>query len=128
MKIKKITYTSGEINAVTVTVKDAYMDIVASGTGTNGTVIETIRKYPQVVSLVNKSGADIEIALLANQTEVDDFAINPNDYFFLVPNNTSLNSQNRVGRVYKVAVRKESTNVSSGIRIDFLSFVGTVRV
>ena len=128
MKIKKITYTSGEINAVTVTVKDAYMDIVASGTGTNGTVVETIRKYPQVVSLVNKSGADIEIALLANQTEVDDFAINPNDYFFLVPNNTSLNSQNRVGRVYKVAVRKESTNVSSGIRIDFLSFVGTVRV
>ena len=61
MKIKKITYTSGEINAVTVTVKDAYMDIVASGTGTNGTVIETFRKYPQVVSLVNKSGADIEL-------------------------------------------------------------------
>lgn len=128
MKIKKITYTVSEINTSPVTVKDCYMDIAASGTGTNGTVVETIRKYPQVVSLVNKSGADIEIALLANQTEVDDFANNPNDYFFLVPNNTSLNSQNRVGRVYKVAVRKENTNVSSGIRIDFLSFVGTVRV
>lgn len=128
MKIKKITYSSGEINATEVTVKDAYMDISASGTGVNGVVVETIRKYPQVVSLVNKSGADIEIALLSNQTEVDDFENNPNDYFFLVPNNTSLNSQNRVGRVFKVAVRKESSNVSSGIRIDFLSFVGTVRV
>lgn len=128
MKIKKITYTSGEINATQVTVKDCYMDIAASGNGMNRTVVETIRKYPQVVSLVNKSGADIEIALLANQTEVDDFANNPNDYFFLVPNNTSLNSQNRVGRVFKVAVRKESSKVSSGIRIDFLSFVGTVRV
>lgn len=128
MKIKKITYTVSEINTAPVTVKDVYMDIAASGNGMNGTVVETIRKYPQVVSLVNKSGADIEIALLANQTEVDDFAINPDDYFFLVPNNTSLNSQNRVGRVFKVAVRKESSNVSSGIRIDFLSFVGTVRV
>ena len=128
MKIKKITYTVSEINTSPVTIKDVYMDVAASGNGMNGTVVETIRKYPQVVSLVNKSGADIEIALLANQTEVDDFANNPNDYFFLVPNNTSLNSQNRVGRVYKVAVRKESTNVSSGIRIDFLSFVGTVRV
>lgn len=128
MKIKKITYSTTEINNSPVTVKDVYMDISASGTGTSGTVVETIRKYPQVVSLVNQSGAGIEIALLANQTEVDDFENNPNDYFFLVPNNTSLNSQNRVGRVFKVAVRKESTNVSSGIRIDFLSFVGTVRV
>lgn len=128
MKIKKITYSTSEINATQVTIKDAYMDITASGTGINGVVVETIRKYPMVVSMVNKSGADIEVALLANENEVTDFATNPNDYFFLVPNNTSLNSQNRTGRVYKIAVRKESTNVSSGIRIDFLNFVGTVRV
>lgn len=128
MKIKKVTYTSGEINAVSVTIKDAYMDITASGNGMNTTQVETIRKYPLVASLVNKSGADIEVALLSNEAEMTDFANNPNDYFFLVPNNTSLNSQNRLGRVYKVAVRKESTNVTSGIRIDFINFVGTVRV
>lgn len=127
MKIKKVTYTSGEINATEVTIKDAYMDVSASGTGVNGVTVETIRKYPQVISLVNQSGAAIEVALLSNQTEVDDFANNPNDYFFLVPNNTSLNNQ-KLGRIYKIAVRKESSDVSSGIRVDLLSFVGTVRV
>ena len=129
MKIKKVTYTAAEINnfGATGTVKAAYIDVSLPDLN-QPSGEEVVRKYPLSMSVVNGSGQGIEIALLSNAEEEADFLINPDEYFFLLPNNSSIGTQSRIGRMYKVAVRKESTNVSNPVRFDFLNHVGITKI
>jgi len=129
MKVKKVEFSSSEINSATLVKKEAFLDVSASGGYINGTLqVDVVRKYPISMSVVNTSGAAIEIALIANPSEEAEFDENPNNYFFMLPNNASIGVTARIGRVYKVSVRKESGSVSSGVRIDFLNHIGTVKV
>lgn len=131
MKVVKQTWTASQINNFSVSssgsVKAAYIDVVTVDSN-DETGYETIRKYPLSMSVVNGSGAAIEIAILGNQTEESDFLVNPDDYFFLLPSGASIGSSSRIARIYKVAIRKESGNVSNSVRVDFLNHVGTLKI
>lgn len=127
MKIKKISFSTAEMNGGTIVKKEAFTDEAATGVGVSVTNVEVIRKYPIGMSLVNTTGVSIEVALIANENEEADFDANPANYFFMVPNNGSIGVGTKVGRAYKVAVRKESSNTTSSLRIDFMLPQGTVR-
>jgi len=131
MKVVKQTWTASQINNFSVSssgsVKAAYIDVVTVDSN-DETGYETIRKYPLSMSVVNGSGAAIEIAILGNETEEADFLVNPDDYFFLLPSGASIGSSSRIARIYKVAIRKESGNVSNSVRVDFLNHVGTLKI
>jgi len=131
MKVVKQTWTASQINNFSVSssgsVKAAYIDVVTVDSN-DDSGYETIRKYPLSMSVVNGSGAGIEIAIIGNETEEADFLVNPDDYFFLLPNGASIGSSSRIARIYKVAIRKESGNVSNSVRVDFLNHVGTLKI
>lgn len=128
MKVKKVSFSAAEINGATIVKKETFIDVSATGNGVNITNVEVIRKYPLSMSVVNTSGAGIEIALIANEDEEALFDANPSDYFFYLPNNGSIGVSSKIGRSYKVACRKESSSVSSGVRFDFLNHVGTIKI
>lgn len=129
MRILKVDYTTTEINGATPVRKNAYIDVSASGGIVNGVQqVDTIRKYPMAMSVVNATGQNIEIAIMANETEEADFLVNPDNYFFLLPSNASIGASVKVGRIYKVAVRKQSSNVTAALRIDFFQYVGTLKI
>jgi hypothetical protein len=128
MKIKSVTFSTGEINLTSnFTKKTAYLDVASSGTGSTGTRVEVIRKYPQYVSFNNTSGVDVEVAFIANESEETDFNTTPNDFFFLVPAGKSMMGLDaKFNRIYKVSVRKISSNATASMRFDFYQHVGTV--
>lgn len=128
MKIKSVTFTSAEINLTSnFTKKIAYLDVASSGTGSGGTRVEVIRKYPQYVSFNNTSGVDVEVAFISNPEEEIEFNSNPNDFFFLVPSGKSMMGLDaKFYRVFKVSVRKLSSNATASMRFDFYQHVGTV--
>lgn len=127
MKIKKITFSTAEMNGASIVKKEAFTDEAATGIGVTNTVVEVTRKYPIGMSVVNTTGVSVEMAILANEAEEADFDSNPNNYFFMIPNGGSIGVGTKVGRAYKVAVRKESSNTTSSLRIDFLLPQGTIR-
>ena len=128
MKIKSVSFTTAEINVTSnFTKKTAYMDVASSGTGAAGTRVEIIRKYPQYVSFNNTTGVDVEVAFISNPDEETEFNTTPSDFFFLVPAGKSMMGLDaKFYRVYKVSVRKISSNATAAIRFDFYQHVGTV--
>jgi hypothetical protein len=129
MRVLSVSFSSVEITGGTLVKKNAYIDVSASGGIVNGVQqIDTIRKYPQAMAVYNSTGGDVEIALLANETEEADFAITPANYFFFLPNNGSIGVNAKVGRVYKVCVRSVGNGVTKALRIDFLQHVGTLKI
>jgi hypothetical protein len=128
MKIKSVSFTTTEINVTSnFTKKTAYMDVASSGTGPTGTRVEVIRKYPQYVSFNNTTGVDVEVAFIYNTDEETEFNANPSDFFFLVPTGKSMMGLDaKFYKIFKVSVRKLSSNATSGMRFDFYQHVGTV--
>lgn len=129
MRILKVEFTVAEINGVTPVRKNAYLDVSASGGIVRGVQqIDVIRRYATSLSVVNSSGQNVEMALLANEQEEAEFIASPDNYFFLLPLNGIIGASTKIGRVYKVSVRKQSTNVTSGLRIDFMQHTGTLKI
>lgn len=124
MRVKKIIYTSSEINTTNGTLKPVYIDVEVEGQNVNIVRKETIRKYPISMSLINTTGQDIEIAIISNEKEENEFLENPDNFYFLVPKDSSIGSSTKIGKMYKVAVRKANANVSSSLRIDFFNHIG----
>lgn len=125
MIIKKVVFSTTDMNVTSSFVKkEAYLDISATGQGVSTRTVEVIRKYPQCVIATNTSGQDIEVAFIGPNEEID-FNANPNNYFFLIKSSASINFQ-QFPKIFKVSVRKVSSNTTAEVRFDFYNHVGTV--
>lgn len=152
MRVNKVVFLASELNGGTNILKPAYIDITSNDILVQGGKVvekpssstnydtpspynqpnnpyyEVIRKYPLTMLVLNDSGANVEIALISNENEESDFLLNPNNYFFKLPMNGYIGANSRIGRAYKVCARKESSNCSSNLRIDFVNHVGTIKI
>lgn len=131
MRVLRVNFTVTEMTGgATLFKKNAYIDVSASGGIINGVQqIDVIRKYPQAMVAYNSTGVDLEVALLANEAEEADFDINPTNYFFFLPNNGSIGVNAKIGRVYKVCVRKTGNGTpTKDFRIDFVQHTGTLKI
>lgn len=102
------------------------MDEVTKGVNGNN---EIIRKYPLTMVVVNDTGVDVEVAIISNEEEEKLFNDNYEDFFFLLPKDSSIGSSSRIGRAYKVSCRKSGSGTpTKKIRFDFMHHVGTIRI
>jgi phage-related protein len=129
MKIKKVEFTTSEMNtAPSGTMKVAYIDVSDEAQTLTKTRTEIVRKYPLSMSLVNTTGVAVELAVIGNEKEELEFYENPDSFYLLIPSNASIGASVKIGRTYKIAVRKLSTNTSSSLRIDFFNHVGVLGI
>ena len=126
MKIKKVTFSTTDMNVTSNFVKkDAFIDYSATGQGVSIQRIEVIRRYPLNVMVTNSSGQDVEIAFIGSNEE-SDFDSSPDSYFFLLKSTASITSSSQFSKIYKVSVRKISSNTTSELRLDFYNHIGTL--
>lgn len=128
MKIKTVSFSTTEMNVTSNFVtKDAFIDFSATGQGVSIQTVDVIRRYPINARITNTSGVDIEVAFIG-VSEESDFTSNPNDYFFLLKSSDTINSYAQFPRIYKVSIRKLSSNTTSAVRVDFYNHQGTVKI
>jgi hypothetical protein len=128
MKIKKVVFSTTDMNVTSNFVKkDAFIDFSATGQGVSILNVDVIRRYPINVMVTNTSGQDVEIAFIGLNEE-DDFTSTPDNYFFLLKSTASITTTSTFPRIYKVSVRKISSNTSSELRLDFYNHQGTLKI
>lgn len=117
MRVKTITFSNAELSAATGTTKPAYIEFTERDVPAGAD--RTLRLYGNRVKVTNKTGAEISVAVIGNESESKDFTASSTTFGRTLVSNGEIFTIE--GRALEINALKESGTVSADLRIDVLN-------
>ena len=118
---KNFLVSAANLTTHNVLTIDTYLDIDIPGY----TSTSTVRHYPKKIQFINKTGVDVAINIMSNDTELAKYTLDSTNYdLFTIQNNTTvvMSVLDILPTAYKILVQAPTGTASVDFRVECICY------